>query len=325
VILMMFGAVKAGYGCDYEGNYYYPGQLVWQSPDCECTQMICQENGKVHLVEKGKPCCIYQGKAYGSGEIIPTGYHQTAAAGRQEHYYDSQCYQLICYEGELVSLPYCPEGFQILTYNGVASCYHVSNEAYTWWDASNYCHSKGSNLAVITTPEENQAVEDYLFHNPLQSGCKYGWLGANSDDAAAYGAGTSTSSEYGNHYLSWVFGIAAGVPVSSIYDDFPSDYCRKNVSRNLFLEIVYTGLLGSNNYVWGCQEPEQPKLAVCEKCVVCEHKYQNKCFDCGELYEDGEIIEEDQHCYKVTCVNGKAEKSMVECPTLGTPYPGEMH
>ena len=311
LVLMCLGAVKAG--CEYEGSDYSTGQVVWQSQDCECTQMMCEEDGKVHLVEKGKPCCLYRGKAYGSGEILP---------GQE-----SQCYQLICYKGEVISLPYCPEGFHILTYNNVASCYHVSSEPYTWYEAAKYCHYKGSSLAVISTPEENQAVENYLFHNPLHSGCKYGWLGGSS---LGYNVTTTTtgrrrrrsvsspSPNYSNGYINWNFGILAGLPVSSIYDDFPSNTgCRgRNLSGNLFLEILYTGSLGSNNYVWGCEEPDQLKLAICEKCVACEHKYQNKCLDCGEVYEDGEIIETDSHCYKVACLNGKAEKTMVKCPNI---------
>ena len=182
--------------CLHENQSYPIGSVVWQSPECDCIQMICRNDGQVHMEKMQKPCCTYKGKSYGNKEVIST----------------DECFQLYCYEGKVTSIPHCPDGFRILTYNGIASCYHISHETFNWYDSRYHCSSMGSSLAVVSSIEENNALQDYLSH--LQS--KSGWLGAGV--------------EPGSNVLTWQFGSISGAPVSATYNKLEPNSFRTNVS-----------------------------------------------------------------------------------------------
>ena len=151
-------------GCLYEDQYYGIDEVVWTDPECRCTVLVCAEDGKVHLQEKEKPCCLHDGKPYGNGEVIYTG----------------DCHKFICKEGKLISLPHCQKSYEIVTFNGIASCYHLSSSLLSYNDANEYCKSIDGSLAQITSLQENEALEDYLFTRLLPSGYKSGWLGASA-------------------------------------------------------------------------------------------------------------------------------------------------
>jgi len=279
-------------GCKYDGKHYKVGAVVWQNPTCECTRMICQEDGQVHMVQKEKPCCIYQDRPYGNNEVV----------------YTERCYQILCHKGELVSVPHCPDNFTVLQYNGVASCYHVSKDNYNRWDAGDYCKKRKSNLAVVSSKGENHALEDYLFFNQLHGGCKYGWLEAGNR----------------NDYLTWNTGILNGMPVSSIYDDFGDHYknCSGYLNGSTYLGIYYTGSQASNNYNWDCTNDMEQRNAICETCVTCEHRYSEVCLDCGKIYDNGEVIKKETEiapCYEKICNHGKVQKKAIACNVYGSP------
>jgi len=287
--------------CRYNGQTYNIGEVVWKSPTCECTRMICQPDGQVHLVQKEKPCCLYHDRPYGNNEVVVTG----------------DCYQILCHKGELVSVPHCPENFTLLTYNGVASCYHVSKENYNSKEAYGHCKRLNSEMAVVSSEGENHALENHLFYNNLHGGCKNGWLGA---------AVRQMSPPNFKTYLTWQFGMLRGMPVASIYEDFcePYGHCSRNVADvsnvaavpEVILGITYTGSQETNNYCWNCTHGYELKNAICETCVSCEHRYSDVCLDCGKIYDNGEVINQETEiapCYKKVCNHGIVEKKSIAC------------
>jgi len=278
-------------GCTYEGKHYSYGEVVWEDPECRCTRMVCNRNGEVHLEQKEKPCCVYDGVPYGSGETIYTG----------------DCNQLICRNGSIISIPYCAPGYTVLTYNGVASCYHISSSAMVYDDADEYCKSVGGVLAQVTSKNENTALKTELFFNLLPSGCKFGWLGATAS-VDAFG--------YLDHF-EWSFGKVKGIPVEGIYEDFCAGDPPVKSEHDQFLSIVYTGSSDDNNYCWQNSDGFDKKAAICERCVVCEHIYMKTCAYNDKLYQEGQVVQSVDYapgpCYIQSCHDGTVQRKDKLC------------
>ena len=57
-----------------------------------------------------------------------------------------------------------------------SSCYFLSTEKKTWQASNEYCHSKGADLVIITSKEEQDFVTSL-------SGIKSVWIGLNDRDS----------------------------------------------------------------------------------------------------------------------------------------------